>query len=264
MPRFLDELSELERLALVDMSYSRISTYEMCKLKYFLHYVTKYPSTYGKAAALGNVLHDVLEDHVGGELDLEEMYKSYDLHRETHDPDHEIDWDLWGQGGQMLAEFVDRHQDDVFDVIGAEVSFEIVIGNAFVRGYIDLVERLDPTTIYIRDWKSGKRAIPKTGKNAAPFNLQLRIYVLACSMLYPEVDTFKAQLYYLRNGVTREAVFTREDLPELERSVVKAFWDITNDKYFPPTPAVHICSFCDHAETGACKLGVMRNKERGR
>lgn len=260
MPRWLEELSSFERLALVDMSYSRISTYEMCHLKYFFQYVTKMPTVYGPPAQLGNVVHDVLEKNVGHELDVDVMLQDYDVFRHDHDPNHEIPWELWGEGGQMLIEYVDRHGHEIFNVVGAEIPFEIVIGNALVRGYIDRVDRIDETTLKICDYKTGKYPITK---KAAPFNLQLRIYVLACAMLYPDTETFETELYYLRNGSTRGHTFTRADLADLEQSVVKAIWEIVDDRHHHPTTTnIRVCSFCDHAQTGVCTLGVMRNKER--
>lgn len=260
MPRFPEALSPLERLSLVDMSYSRISNYhDFCHLKYFLSSIIQEPQVFGAAGVMGNILHSTLEDHVGTELELDEMIKSFDFYKEEKDPEGMIGTQLEYDGLNMLTEFYDRHSNDSFDIIAAEQYFEIVIGNTLMRGYIDLIERVDDTTILIRDWKSGKRAVPYAQIES---NLQLIIYTLACSMLYPEVNTFQTQLYYLRTGQQRGHVFQRSDLADLELKVVKAVWEMLEDKHHHPTQKTYVCSFCDHAATGACTLGVMRNKER--
>lgn len=47
-----DSITELERLAIVDFSYSRIDTYLQCPSKYFYTYIQKEPRQFGEAAAL--------------------------------------------------------------------------------------------------------------------------------------------------------------------------------------------------------------------
>lgn len=259
MPRWHEDLTALERLSLIDLSYSRINTYDMCALQFFYSYIIGEPQTFGAAATLGNVIHDTLEDNVGAELEIDEMIKSFEMHKEERDPENKIGTELIQAGIGMLQEFYDLYKDKEFNVIAAEKYFEIVIGNALVRGYIDRIDRVDDHTINICDYKSGKRMVPY--KDIAT-NLQLIIYVLACSLMFPEVDTFHAELYYLRNQQSRSHTFKREDLADLELRLVKVIWKIFNDHHHHSTPKTYICGFCDHAETGACTLGVMRNKER--
>lgn len=48
----ISELSDFERLALVDFSYSRIDTYKSCPSKYFYSYIQKEPRQKNDAALL--------------------------------------------------------------------------------------------------------------------------------------------------------------------------------------------------------------------
>jgi hypothetical protein len=48
----LDEVSDFERLALSDFSYSRIDTYKSCPSKYFYTYIQKEPRGFAPAAVL--------------------------------------------------------------------------------------------------------------------------------------------------------------------------------------------------------------------
>lgn len=50
--RAIEELDPLEKLALVDFSYSRIDTYMQCHSKYFYSYIQKEPRLFGEAATL--------------------------------------------------------------------------------------------------------------------------------------------------------------------------------------------------------------------
>lgn len=48
----IEDLDPLQRLALVDFSYSRIDTYQQCPSKYFYTYIKKEPKVFGEAAVL--------------------------------------------------------------------------------------------------------------------------------------------------------------------------------------------------------------------
>ena len=50
--RSLDELTDLEKLSLVDFSYSRLDTYKMCPSKYFYAYIQKEPRSFNEPAVL--------------------------------------------------------------------------------------------------------------------------------------------------------------------------------------------------------------------
>lgn len=50
--RSLDELTDLEKLSLVDFSYSRLDTYKMCPSKYFYTYIQKEPRSFNEPAVL--------------------------------------------------------------------------------------------------------------------------------------------------------------------------------------------------------------------
>lgn len=259
--RRLEELSEIEKLSLIDMSYSRINTYDMCALKYFHGYVAKAPQVFGPAATLGNVIHEVLELHVGEDetLDLDALEETYKLSLEKRDPENLIDMDLVNAGLQMLADYVDNYGEDTLDILGKEHYFEMVVSSALVRGYIDRVDRIDDTTIEITDYKSGKHmAVQKH----LPNNLQLGTYVLALALEYPEVQTFKGVLHYLRTDRKLTHTYTREDLPRLETNMVDAIQAIKDDIHHHPTKNTRMCSWCDFGVNGTCSTGAARNRFR--
>lgn len=254
--RSLDELSDFEKLALVNMSYSRINTYDMCPKKYYFDYIQKEPRIFGPAAALGTVVHAVLEDHVGEDLDTGTLIESMHRHREQEDPDHEIDAGLMATGEEILTQFVEIHGDEEFEIVGKELAFQIVIGSAYIRGFIDLVVRNAAGVISIIDYKTGRHEI--TFKDA-PMNLQIGIYVLALAHLFPEEDEFYGELYYLRSLRRKGHLFHRSDLPEVYDRVLESVNTIINDQNYTATEDnTYVCRFCDHRKSGACKVGIRR------
>lgn len=258
--RTLDELDELEKLALINMSYSRLDTYEMCPSKYYFTYIQKEERVFGAAASLGNVIHGVLEDTVGDTLKYDHMLQRMEHHREIYDPDRLIDEGLLSAGRQMIGEFVDRHEYEEFDVIGKEKEFSLVVGSALVRGFIDLVTRERDGTIRITDYKSGKWEV---SAKAAPTNLQIGIYALAASIMFPDTPVY-AELYYLRSGRRKGHLFTPGNMEETYESVLERVNTIIEDRNFSATKDRRPCTFCDFAkpENPVCKTGVARMRRR--
>lgn len=257
MIRQLDDLTEFEKLALIDLSYSRLDTYLSCAAKYFYTYVTKEEREFGPAATLGNVIHSVLEDTVDGEgeLDLLEMIQLMAVHREELDPDHLIGEELISAGSTILTEFVDRHGTEEFTVLGREMYFSFVLGSGLFRGFIDRVDDRGKAGINVCDYKTGKWEV---ANKAIPENLQLGIYALAVSQLYPDRPIF-AELYYLRSGKRKGHLFTPSDLEVMEDRLLDVVNTIINDQNFKATEVASTCfRLCDFGKNGVCPTGKSR------
>lgn len=253
----INDIDSFQRLTLTEFSYSRMDTYEMCPSKYFFSYIQKEPRMFGEAAALGNIIHSVLEDLVSNEkeLSLEEMKSSYEEKKFDYDPSSLISQSLIGAGDQILEEFYDANQNKLFDVYEKEMSFNFVIGNFIIIGFIDRVDIVGDD-VFIIDYKTGKREV---ALKDVPNNLQLGIYALAASILFPE-KTITAALHYLRSGRIKSHTFSKEDLENVKVNILNKINRILNDSNFRPTSNERICSFCDHAKSGACATGAARLK----
>lgn len=255
MIRSLQDVSAFEKLCLIDISYSRLSTYTDCNLKYYYSYVLREDRVFGAAATMGNVIHAVMEDTpFTGVYDLDDMLARMDLAREGLDPDHEIPPTLTSAGEEMLTEFVDRHQGDIYDVVATELPFAMVVGPALISGYIDRVHKDPNGRIVVTDWKSGKYEV--TNK-AAPTDLQLGIYALAMSHTYPGVP-IRAELYYLRSGRIKGHDFTVEDLAVVEDRVLDLVYEMIERNSYQATDDKQKCRFCDFAKNGVCATGARR------
>lgn len=253
-----EDLDPLEQLVLIDMSFSRLDEYSMCAAKYFYDYIIKEPKVFGPAASLGSILHSCLEDTVGEPLDLDHMISLMDVHREAHDPEGKIDDELWGVGKLILTEFYDNHEGETFNIIGKELPFELIIGSAKVRGFIDLVTE-DAAGVRVTDYKSGKYEI--AAKNVHE-SLQLGIYALAMSQDYPD-QPIHAEMYYLRSGRRKGHTFTPAEMEEVYDRVLHQVNTMINDRHFKVTPDPRPCMmFCDFARTGACATGAMRLRNK--
>jgi RecB family exonuclease len=257
--RSFEELDDFELLALSDFSYSRIDTYKMCPSKYFFSYVLKEPRQFNPPAVLGNILHDVLENILDNdkELDITELKSEYNNLIPKWDPDNKISVDLIHAGNTMLDEFYDRNSGSDFNIYAKELDFSIVIGLYHIRGFIDRIDLIG-NRVVITDYKSGKNEVAAKDIHS---NLQLGIYALAASLLFPDKEIY-AELYYLRSGRKKGHLFTADDIENVKVNLVDNINKIINDLNFTPTSNTRVCSFCDHAKSGACGVGVYRNSRR--
>lgn len=245
-----DEISDLQKIALTEFSYSRIDTYDMCPAKYFYSYIQKEPRQFGEAAALGNIVHAVLEDVVSNTdtLSIENMKDRYRFHAEQIDPENQISSSLIDVGSSIIDEFYDLNEGKIFDVYEKELGFRFIIGNYIINGFIDRVDIVDDN-VYIVDYKTGKREVAAKDVHA---NLQLGIYALAASILFPG-KIITASLHYLRTNRLKSHTYSAEDLNNVKEVLIKKINRIINDNNFTPTKNERICSFCDHARSGACR-----------
>ena len=257
--RKYEELSDIERLCLTDFSYSRMDTYLSCPAKYFYSYIQKEPRQFSPPAVLGNIVHSALENCVDNEkpLNFRELKNEYIKNIPEWDPDQLIPRDLIDVGHTIIDEFFDQHDGKRFDVYAKELPFNFIIGSYSVNGYIDRVDVIG-NRVNIIDYKTGKWEIPAKD---APNNLQLGIYALAASLLFPDYEIY-AELYYLRSGKRKGHLFSQEDIDNVKERIVTTAEKIINDNSFLPTDQYRTCSYCDHAKSGACGVGSYRNRNR--
>lgn len=257
--KLYEDLNEFEKLSLVDFSYSRIDTYNQCPAKYFFSYIKREPRQFNPPAVLGNIVHDVLENILSNdkELVLEELKSEYELNIPKWDPDNLIPKELIDIGSVILDEFYDEHSDAKFYIFEKEMPFELIIGTYKIIGFIDRVDIIGDR-VNIIDYKTGKWEV---SAKSVPQNLQLGLYALAMSNLFPDKEIY-AELYYLRSGKRKGHLFTKDELENIKEKLISNILKIINDLNYSPTSNVRACSYCDHAKTGACGTGVFRNSKR--
>lgn len=253
MLRFLDELTEFEKLALVDSSYSRLNTYNTCPAQYFYTYVTKERRIFGAPATLGNIVHAVLEHTDLNDMNFDAMIEDFEKEWEERDPTKAIPEDLLETGRQLIAEFVDRHEGEMFYDIGHELNFEVVIGGGLYRGYIDRVDHPPDNSIYLCDYKTGKHQV---AQKWAHKDLQLGLYALVAHRLWPERWPIRGELYYMRTAKMIGHTYTQDDLDWVENEITRLTKEIIETNNFSYTSNSFTCQrLCDFGKSGVCKRG---------
>jgi RecB family exonuclease len=251
--REVGELSEVEKLALQNFSYSRLNTYDWCPAQYFFNYILKYPQEYGAKALLGNVVHKALEITLrnGEVIDKAELLDNYRAAREEYDPDYTIiDDELYALGIDMLERHVEGQAGAPTVITTAELDFEFVFAGVLFRGYIDKVVVTD-TEVIIDDYKTGKFEV---SNKDIPSNLQLGIYALYLKYLYPDKQV-TAALMYMQSEKRKKHTFTDEDFVEVQNRLYEAVDQVRETNNFLPTRAKWKCKICSYAKDGSCGTG---------
>jgi hypothetical protein len=216
-------------------SFSRYNTYKLCPLKAKLQFIDKIKEPPNKAIQRGADVHDVCEAYIKGQLDKlpEEAKQFAKMFRR-----------LKRQYRKAISGMV-VEDTWAFTKDWDETTWNDWVG-CWVRIKLDCAEHEDETTMLINDWKTGKFRPEKNEEYVE----QLELYALAALLLHDHIEVVKPRLVYLDVGTIypedSEAaglVFTRKDIPRLQKLWAKRVKPMLNDKVFAPRPN-NLCHWC--------------------
>ena len=177
-----------------------------------------------------------------------DYYSSRFKHHEWSDKDYK-DCALWvnkalmehnGMFDPRLRNIVqpEQHFDIVIDKPWADYRYEtddgILEGKLAIKGTVDLITKVNDSTLEVIDWKSGKRLDWATGQEKTMDKLyldpQLKIYHYALSKLYPEYDNVIMSINFINDGGAFSVCFGKKDLSSTEDLIRKKFESIKSCK----------------------------------
>lgn len=215
-------------------SFSRYNTYKECPLKAKFKFIDKRKEPGNDAMNRGSAIHDLAESYVKGvgktlppELAL--FKKDFAMLRKQYKKSINgmVVEDTWA-----------------FTKDWTETQWNNWTA-CWVRIKLDLAHHEDETTLVITDWKTGKFRI----EDNETYLEQLELYALAAFLLYEHIETVKPRLGYLDQGMyyprpeDPPLVFTRADLPRLQKLWEKRVKPMFADRTFAPRPNSK-CKWC--------------------
>ena len=239
-------------------SYSSLSAYEACPLRYALTYVYRIPEPDRPAAplAFGSTAHAAFEaftrerreraargESAPTRADLERLFGA--------------NWEPQAFGDQvteeafarrvsnLLGNFWDAELASTAEVLHEELPFEVVIdpedGSPPVRvhGSIDRVDRLASGGIEVVDYKTGKIASQKDVSE----NLQLTIYALACRDALNLGTPERVTLYFTESATRMSTTRTDDQLDAARRDLLDRASRIRSGD-FAARPSAKACEWC--------------------
>ncbi len=249
------ELRGISGWAPEKISYTHLSTYEMCPKKYKYQYVYKIPIPERSSLSFGRSIHntllhayEMLRDHQEGFAEmihapeLEDFLTLYEREwiSEGYDSSaHELARKK--EGEKIIRKFFNDHYSKDQKPIALEERFRFRMNEVILTGSIDRIDIIGEgpeKVVEIFDYKTGK---PKSGEKAKD-NLQLKIYSLvATEGLGLKVG--KASLLYVEEGVKMSVEDPIVDRASIQAEITKVMEGIKEAR-FDATPGFQ-CSFCD-------------------
>jgi CRISPR/Cas system-associated exonuclease Cas4 (RecB family) len=230
-------------------SFSRLSTFETCKLWAKLAYIDKIPEPPrplppGKtehANDRGSRIHEAGELFVKAEVELipelekfaQEFQNLKDLYK-TGRVLLEVEWGFdrnWNPVAWMSSDVWARIKPDA--VILSE----------------------DGTSAVCVDYKTGR----KSG-NEVKHQQQMQLYQLAVLLRFPDIEKVTVELWYLDQDELTSMVYTRKQGMRYLDSFTDRGDRLTTEEEFAPSPNQYGCRWCPFGPkgTGHCKVGIQK------
>lgn len=235
-------------------SFSKLSKVEQCGTAYYRHYELGERGPSSDPLRKGSLVHETLEAVARvavakkyiGLLDVDKTLALYATLWEKHYPDggsigHYRD------GEDIVAAWVDRKETiDYRRIVAIEERFEIGLPNGdTLTGFIDLIERDDSGRLVIVDYKTNRAMY---SKDEVEESLQLGIYALAASKIYPDESPLLAY-DMLRHGYRQLTERTPADLESIERYIGTLAARVRRWQAGPapyPESLNTLCGWCPH------------------
>jgi len=204
------------------LSYSSISTYIECPLKFKLKYIDGLKEKPKPYLSFGSSLHDALKffySYRPPPPSLDDVLKYYEdnwISEGYANEEEEEGYFSYGKG--ILTNFYNMHIKDLKPPIAVEHLFNVEVDGIPLTGFIDRVDKIEDNKAEIIDYKSGKNIFDKSHVEE---NEQLTLYQLAVEESIG-LEVGKLTLYHLpsQTPVSVEAR-TREKIDALKSKILE-------------------------------------------
>ena len=236
---------------------SSINTYRGCEFQFFMEQILELPSKSGKKAFLGTIIHHVLELMAKGSK-VKRNFGIITYHKRLLDicwsryTNESPEFGLKETDKKFCLKTIEKVLNTNYDprklnVIATEYQFKIPLtgkdfnfefydivkgtvekGQYEIRGTIDLITEIDSNTLEIVDWKTGSRKCWNTGdlkeyEYLYSKDVQLKMYDLATSILFPQYKNRVLTIHYINDGGPFTVTFDDSDRKNTETMIRDTF-----------------------------------------
>lgn len=235
------------------ISYSTLSTYQTCPLKYKFREIDKIKEPKSKEAVFGTLIHAVLRYVHTPSLLAPSVEQALDYfakgwNSEVYENEME-ERAAFTQGVTIIQNYLAHNKPADYNIVDLESRFAIEIGNEVSGKHVvsGIIDRIDKTEegYEIIDYKT-TRKMPSQDK--VDNDIQLSIYLKAFLARYPKeienLDKITVSLYYVKHGVKLSSKRTKEQLETLEQTFLDVIKSIEEGKFDPILSP--LCDWCGY------------------
>ncbi len=242
-------------------SYSALTTYQQCPLKFKFQEIDRIRVPKGLEAIFGAMIHSCLKfmfEHTPLYPTLDEVidrFRTLWQNKEIANLNPEEEKAYCEEGISMLKNFYRLNQPWNFNALELESRFEVSISEPekeekhVLTGIIDRIDKISNTDIFeIIDYKTSRRMPSQENLDK---DLQMSIYHLGISRRWPHIkpENIKLSLYFLKHGEKITTSRSREDLEKTKEFVFGLINEIKkrieNNYDFPSYPSP-LCDWCGY------------------
>lgn len=239
--------------SVLNLSVSKLKTFEDCKAKFKFSYIDKLPKKEWEFHSFGKFLHAVLENFHLHHRDAPDaplnilMKEAYVKAKEpyeaklTKEKVKEV-WELCFVYLKQISE--KRKSNTLSDFLAAEKEFNINIDNTILlNGFIDKIQLDSDKIIHVADYKTSKN--DSYLKNDF---FQLKTYAYVMFLTDPTLQKVRTS-YVMARMNFKEIVkeFTFDDVKEVEDYYLEKAALMKAEAAFKPKPS-RLCDYCDYLE----------------
>ncbi len=231
----------------LSLSASDLSLYLTCPLKYKFARVFGIPQEPTINQRFGILIHNVLErfhkedEDQAGEEGLRRLMELFEAGwRRTGFGSSDDELQFRDRAREAMRLYWERESESEGEPVWLERKFDIRIGEHYVRGRVDRVDRLPDGSHELIDYKTGERKSEAELEN----DLQLALYRLAAREAW-EVEAKSASYYYVLDADKVAAPIRPDDAERVERTVLQVGEGVIGQD-FEPRPSPTVCSWCDY------------------
>jgi superfamily I DNA/RNA helicase/RecB family exonuclease len=230
----------------LSLSASDLDLYLTCPLKYKFARVFGIPQEPTINQRFGILIHNVLErfhkeGEVRGEEGLDRLMDLFEAGwRRSGFGTSDDELQFRDKAREAMRLYWEREGESEGEPLWLERKFDIRVGEHYVRGRVDRVDRLPGGDHELIDYKTGER------KSEADLesDLQLALYRLAAREAW-ELEANTGSYYYVLDAEKVAAPVRPDDAERVERTVFQVGEGILGQD-FEPRPSPTVCSWCDY------------------
>jgi CRISPR/Cas system-associated exonuclease Cas4 (RecB family) len=259
-----EEMEEADSTASAHLSWSAVTCYRTCPLKYFFRYVAGIKEESVSASLLfGGAIHRALARYFTarmqglGDSDLDSLLDDYQIHwdqhreRTVHYSGSDSQGSLLATARRMLACFLESPLARLSGQVTAveeRLSGIIVPGLPAFVGVVDLIVRT-PSELMLVDWKTSRGRWSEL--QLAEAQEQLLLYAQLAQDMAPGKQISLQPVVLTKCKVPAiERYLLPFDPLKLQRtkSWIAALWRAIQGRHYYPTPSAAACATCPFRE----------------